>query len=79
MQSMITKYLHNDSKNEIKLYLVLGPILMLLFGMGLGAIIGASGGQFTMSLFLTLLWTVAVPLVFIGYVVHKTFQKIDAL
>lgn len=79
MQSMITKYLHNDSKNEIKLYLVLVPILMLLFGMGFGAIIGASGGQFTMSLVLTLLWTAAVPLIFIGYVVFKTFQKIDAL
>ena len=79
MQSMIAKYLHNDSKNEIKLYLVLVPILMLLFGLGLGVIIGASGGQFTMSLALTLLWTVAVPLIFIGYVVHKTFQKIDAL
>ncbi|WP_340676766.1 hypothetical protein [Paraglaciecola sp.] len=76
---MIAKYLHNDSKNEIKLYLVLVPILMLLFGLGLGAIIGASGGQSPMSLVLSLLWTAAVPLIFIGYLVHKTFKKIDAL
>jgi hypothetical protein len=76
---MIAKYLYNDSKSEIKLYLVLVPILMLLFGIGLGVIIGASGGQFTMSLALSLLWTAAVPLIFIGYVVHKAFKKIDAL
>ena len=79
MQSMIAKYFQNDSKNEIKLYLVLVPILMLLFGLGLGVIIGASGGQFTMSLALTLLWTAALPLVFIGYLVRKMFQKIDVL
>jgi hypothetical protein len=77
MQSMIAKYLHNDSKKEIKLYLVLVPILMLLFGLGFGVIIGASGGQFTMSL--TLLWTSAVPLIFNGYLVHKTFKKLDVL
>ena len=76
---MIAKYLQNDSKNEIKLYLVLVPILMLMFGLGLGVIIGASGGQFTMSLALTLLWTAALPLVFIGYLVRKMFQKIDVL
>jgi hypothetical protein len=76
---MIAKYLQNDSKNEIKLYLVLVPILMLLFGLGLGVIIGASGWQFTMSLALTLLWTAALPLVFIGYLVRKMFQKIDVL
>jgi hypothetical protein len=76
---MIDKYIHNDSKNEIKLYLVLVPILMLLSGLGFGVIIGASGGQFSMSLALTLLWAVVVPLIFIGYVIHKTFQKIDEL
>jgi hypothetical protein len=76
---MIAKYLHNDSKKEIKLYLVLVPILMLLFGLGFGVIIGASGGQFTMSLTLTLLWTSAVPLIFNGYLVHKTFKKLDVL
>jgi hypothetical protein len=76
---MIAKYFQNDSKNEIKLYLVLVPILMLLSGLGLGVIIGASGGQFTMSLALTLLWTAALPLVFIGYLVRKMFQKIDVL
>jgi len=76
---MIAKYLHNDSKNEIKLYLVLVPILMLLFGVGLGLIIGASGEQSPMSLALSLLWTAALPLVFIGYLVRKIFRKIDVL
>jgi hypothetical protein len=42
MQSMIAKYLHNDSKKAIKLYLVLVPILMLLFGLSCGIIIGSS-------------------------------------
>ena len=79
MQSMIAKYINNDSKSEIKLYLVLVPILMLLFGIGIGVIIGATGVQFTMSLALSLLWTTAVPFIFIGYVIHKTFKKIEAL
>lgn len=79
MQSMIKKYSINDSKNEIKLYLVLVPILMLLFGLGLGLIIGASGEQPLMTLALSLIWTAALPLIFIGYLIRKTFQKIDVI
>lgn len=79
MQSLITKYVQKDTKNEIKLYLTLLPILMLLFGVGIGVVIGTSGGQYSISLAFSLLCTAAVPLVFIGYLVHKIFQKIDEL
>jgi hypothetical protein len=50
---------------------------MLLFGLGLGLIIGASGEQPPMTLVLSLIWTAAFPLIFIGYSIRKTFQKIE--
>lgn len=79
MQSTITKYYLNESKVEIKVYLVLLPILMLLFGVGLGLIIGASGDQSPIALPSLLLWIAAIPLVFTGYSVHKVFKKIDVI
>ncbi|PKH00416.1 hypothetical protein [Paraglaciecola sp. MB-3u-78] len=79
MQSMIAKYYLNESKAEIKVYLVLMPILMLLFGVGLGLIIGAAGDQSPIVLASLLLWIVAIPLTLIGYSVHKVFKKIDVI
>jgi formate hydrogenlyase subunit 3/multisubunit Na+/H+ antiporter MnhD subunit len=79
VQNMITKYLDSDSRNEIKLYLVLVPILTLLFGLGLGVIIGASGELSSTALALLLLKTASIPLIFMGYLVHKVFQKLDVI
>ena len=76
---MVEKYRQNDSKNEIKLYLLLVPILMLLFGLGLGVIIGSSSELSSTALALLILKTASIPLIFVGYLVHKVFQKLDVI
>lgn len=80
MRSRIkTKLQHSELRSEIKLCLLLIPILTLFVGVGLGAMIGASELLSTMSIILLTLKSIAIPALVIGFFIHQVFKKVDSL